>query len=55
MSLLVKLDRLIIGLILRSKLVFLINVPAGRTVHPNARSVTAAERMGIDNESDQVP
>ena len=60
MSLLVKLDRLAIGSILRSKLVFLISVRS-RVVF----SFTAGEDTGaanilpsgvdIDNESNQVP
>ena len=65
MSFLVKLDRLIIGLILRSKLVFLI------IVHPHAAFIEgarfeisvlkqvcglhSAECVDIDNESNQVP
>ena len=64
--LLVKLDRLIIGLILRSKLVFLISV---RPRHSHSSRVRAlkfrlrkqmcgmhsAECVDIDNESNQVP
>jgi hypothetical protein len=65
MFFLVKLDRLIIGLILRSKLVFLI------IVHPHAAFIEgarhevstlwqvcglhSAECVDIDNESNQVP
>ena len=64
MSLLVKLDRLIIGLILRSKLVFLIM--SSRMQHSSRvrafdfdlRQVCglhSAECVDIDNESNQVP
>ena len=65
MILLAKLDRLAIGPILRSKLVFLISV------HPHAASIEgarlmvsamkqvcgqhSAECVDIDNESNQVP
>jgi len=42
MSLLVKLDRLIIGLILRSKLVFLISV------QPHAAFIEGARQRGFD-------
>ena len=66
MSLLMKLDRLIIGLILRSKLVFLINVRSRIAFIEGARSlgfrprrqlcgVHSAECVDIDNESNQVP
>jgi|GraSoiStandDraft_50_1057286.scaffolds.fasta_scaffold933778_1 hypothetical protein len=66
MSLLMKLDRLIIGLILRSKLVFLINVRPRIAFIEGARSlgfrprrqlcgVHSAECVDIDNESNQVP
>ena len=66
MSLLVKLDRLIIGLILRSKLVFLINVRPRIAFIEGARSsrfrprrqlcgLHSAECVDIDNESNQVP
>ena len=67
MILLTKLDRLVIGSILRSKLVFLINV---RLQYPHSSRVRAfrdfgpggkicgmhsAECVDIDNESNQVP
>jgi hypothetical protein len=65
MSLLVKLDRLIIGLILRSKLVFLISVRPrvafiegarlGISISRQGRGVHSAECVDIDNESNQVP
>ncbi len=66
MSLLVKLDRLIIGLILRSKLVFLISVqPHAAAFIEGARRSNSFERqvcglhsaecVDIDNESNQVP
>jgi len=65
MSLLVKLDRLIIGLILRSKLVFLISVQphaafieGARLGFRNPRQLYgqhSAECVDIDNESNQVP
>ena len=65
MSLLVKLDRLIIGLILRSKLVFLINVRPRIAFIEGARlgvstswqvcGLHSAECVDIDNESNQVP
>ena len=70
MSLLVKLDRLIIGLILRSKLVFLISVQPHAAFIEGARLQTSvfetsvlgqvcglrsAECVDIDNESNQVP
>jgi hypothetical protein len=65
MSLLVKLDRLIIGLILRSKLVFLISVQPHAAFIEGARLETSvlrqvcglhsAECVDIDNESNQVP
>jgi len=65
MSLLVKLDRLIIGLILRSKLVFLISVRPRIAFIEGARfevsisrqlcGVHSAECVDIDNESNQVP
>jgi len=65
MSLLVKLDRLIIGLILRSKLVFLISVQPHAAFIEGARfevSISrqlygqhSAECVDIDNESNQVP
>ena len=45
MSLLVKLDRLIIGLILRSKLVFLISV------QPHAAFIEGARLRGFDLEA----
>jgi hypothetical protein len=45
MSLLVKLDRLIIGLILRSKLVFLISV------QPHAAFIEGARLQGFDLEA----
>ena len=53
---LVKLDRLIIGLILRSKLVFLIM--SSRMQHSSRMRVCgqhSAECVDIDNESNQVP
>ena len=62
---LVKLDRLIIGLILRSKLVFLIIVRPCIAFIEGARSevstlgqlcgLHSAECVDIDNESNQVP
>ena len=65
MSFLVKLDRLIIGLILRSKLVFLISVQPHAAFIEGARFQTSvlkqvcglhsAECVDIDNESNQVP
>ncbi len=65
MSFLVKLDRLIIGLILRSKLVFLImssrmqhssRVRAYETsVLRQVCGLHSAECVDIDNESNQVP
>jgi hypothetical protein len=65
MSLLVKLDRLTIGLILRSKLVFLINVRPHAAFVEGARfeisvsrqvcGLHSAECVDIDNESNQVP
>ena len=65
MSLLVKLDRLIIGLILRSKLVFLISVQPHAAFIEGARlealasqqvcGIHSAECVDIDNESNQVP
>ena len=65
MSLLMKLDRLIIGLILRSKLVFLISVRPRIAFIEGAclevsiswqlRGVHSAECVDIDNESNQVP
>jgi hypothetical protein len=65
MSLLMKLDRLIIGLILRSKLVFLISVRPRIAFVEGARCEVStswqvcgqhsAECVDIDNESNQVP
>ena len=65
MSFLVKLDRLIIGLILRSKLVFLISVQPHAAFIEGARHLVSttwqvcglhsAECVDIDNESNQVP
>jgi hypothetical protein len=71
MSLLVKLDRLTIGLILRSKLVFLIIVRPHAAFIEGARfldfdlseigilrqvcGLHSAECVDIDNESNQVP
>ena len=65
MSLLVKLDRLTIGLILRSKLVFLISVQPHAAFIEGARllisisrqvcGLHSAECVDIDNESNQVP
>ena len=65
MSLLMKLDRLIIGLILRSKLVFLISVRPRIAFIEGARfeafvsqqvcGIHSAECVDIDNESNQVP
>ena len=56
MILLAKLDRLAIGTILRSKLVFLVNV---RLHYSGLRSclcgIHSAECVDIDNESNQVP
>jgi hypothetical protein len=60
-SLLAKLDRLAIGSILRSKLVFLINVRLriafieGACLHGQLRRQHSAECVDIDNESNQVP
>ena len=61
-SLLVKLDRLIIGSILRSKLVFLIIVQLrdhafieGAASQEAICSQHSAECVDIDNESNQVP
>ena len=53
MILLAKLDRLAIGTILRSKLVFLFNVHSSDRSNEQSGG-SAAERMGIDDESDQV-
>ena len=50
-----KLDRLAIGSILRSKLVFLINVRLRERVLVTSFVQRHAEWVGIDNESDQVP
>ena len=65
MSLLAKLDRLAIGSILRSKLVFLISVRPHITFIEGVRfgvsasrqlcGVHSAECVDIDNESNQVP
>ena len=61
MSLLMKLDRLIIGLILRSKLVFLISVRPriafieGACLNRQLCGLHSAECVDIDNESNQVP
>jgi hypothetical protein len=61
MIFLVKLDRLIIGLILRSKLVFLIIVRLriafieGACLYRQLRRQHSAECVDIDNESNQVP
>jgi hypothetical protein len=65
MILLAKLDRLAIGSILRSKLVFLINVQphaafieGARFEFSNLKQVCgqhSAECVDIDNESNQVP
>ena len=65
MILLAKLDRLAIGSILRSKLVFLINVRPRIAFIEGARfeisvsrqlcGVHSAECVDIDNESNQVP
>ena len=65
MIFLVKLDRLIIGLILRSKLVFLISVQPHAAFIEGARQkisisrqvcgLHSAECVDIDNESNQVP
>ena len=62
MTLLAKLDRLAIGSILRSKLVFLINDPAAHSIHRGCVPLTgqlcgqhSAECVDIDNESNQVP
>ena len=61
MILLAKLDRLAIGSILRSKLVFLINVRLriafieGACLHGQLRRQHSAECVDIDNESNQVP
>ena len=65
MIFLAKLDRLAIGLILRSKLVFLINVQPHAAFIEGARprvsileqvcGLHSAECVDIDNESNQVP
>ena len=65
MIFLAKLDRLAIGLILRSKLVFLIIVRPyiafiegarfGVSISRQLRGVHSAECVDIDNESNQVP
>jgi len=65
MILLAKLDRLAIGSILRSKLVFLISVQAHAAFIEGARfevstsqqvcGLHSAECVDIDNESNQVP
>ena len=65
MSSLVKLDRLIIGSILRSKLVFLISVRPRQSHSSRVRfgisipkqlcGLHSAECVDIDNESNQVP
>ena len=65
MIFLAKLDRLAIGLILRSKLVFLISVQPHAAFIEGARLLTSvsrqvcgqhsAECVDIDNESNQVP
>jgi hypothetical protein len=65
MILLAKLDRLAIGSILRSKLVFLISVRPRRAFIEGARleisvswqmrGLHSAECVDIDNESNQVP
>jgi hypothetical protein len=56
-SLLVKLDRLITGSILRSKLVFLIMSCRTLVLEQSEASVRihSAECVDIDNESNQVP
>ena len=61
MILLAKLDRLAIGTILRSKLVFLVNVRLriafieGVPFNGQLRRQHSAECVDIDNESNQVP
>lgn len=61
MILLAKLDRLAIGSILRSKLVFLINVQSrigfieGACLNGQVCGQHSAECVDIDNESNQVP
>ena len=59
MILLAKLDRLAIGTILRSKLVFLVNVRPRDTRRDlgldNRAAMHSAECVDIDNESNQVP
>jgi hypothetical protein len=65
MTFLAKLDRLVIGSILRSKLVFLINVRPritfiegvcfGVSTPRQLRGLHSAECVDIDNESNQVP
>ena len=57
MILLAKLDRLAIGSILRSKLVFLVNVRLRfpRSFVNVVRGIHSAECVDIDNESSQVP
>jgi hypothetical protein len=65
MIFLAKLDRLVIGSILRSKLVFLINVRPRITFIEGVRfgvstsrqlcGLHSAECVDIDNESNQVP
>jgi len=61
MILLAKLDRLAIGTILRSKLVFLVNVRLriafieGACPNGQLRRQHSAECVDVDNESNQVP
>ena len=62
---LAKLDRLAIGSILRSKLVFLVNVRLRKVleterrlrlqIFAEKRGIHSAECVDIDNESNQVP
>jgi len=54
MVLLAKPDRLVIGSILRSKLVFLVNVRPHRPAWELC-GMHSAECVDIDNESNQVP
>ena len=65
MILFAKLDRLAIGSILRSKLVFLVNVRLRKVLErerrlgckslAERRGIHSAECVDIDNESNQVP
>jgi len=55
MILLAKPDRLAIGSILRSKLVFLISVRCTSSPGEGSCGMHSAECVDIDNESNQVP